>query len=360
MTDTPQPSGAGETVADPIAVAAEAFKVSLGQTEPSRRRDEQGRFASPAEQAEAQENEIEADEPEAEAEGEAAESHDEPDETEEAAEEAQPDDAPLPTSWPAEMEETWKSLPAEVQGKIVEREAERDAAVNTKFQEAANARKASEALIAQANANRANYTQALDTLIQLVQPEWPSPTMLDYDSSDYDPDTYHLKRAQAEQSQVILQNLAAQRQHATAQEQQELAQIQQQRNALINKATLPALEQAYPEIKDRAKAEKFLSELMEYAVKMGAPSDIFDGSITAVEWHILADAKRWNDHKAALNKVKTEAKPEPRKAQPALRPGVTTPKSAVKRAEQQKAFDRLARSGSIEDGAAIWKSFLTG
>ena len=359
MTDTAQSLGTadpGVAPVDPIDAAAEAFKVSLGQVEP-RRRNERGQFASPQVEA----PEIEADEPEAElADGEPAESQDEPDDTDEAAEEAQPEAAPLPTSWPKDMEETWKSLPAEVQGEVVKREAERDAAVNTKFQEAANARKASEALMAQANANRANYAQALDSLAQWIQPEWPSPTMLDIDSSDYDPDAYHLQRAQAEQSQAYFQQLQSQRQHIAAQEQQELARTQAQRTAMINQATLPALEQAYPEIKDRAKAESLLSGLMEFAVKRGLPSDVFGTDITAVEWHILADAKRWNDHKAALAKVKTEAKPEPRKAQPALRPGVTTPKSTIQRAEQQKAFDRLSRSGSIEDGAAIWKTYLTG
>src|SRR6185503_8373045 len=117
MTDTPQPSEAGETEVassdDPFANAADAFKnFSSDAPETQERiRDEQGRFARAASE------EIEAEEQSE------AESHDEV-ETDEAAEEAQQEAVDLPTSWPSEMAEKWSELPAETQAFIRQRDAE--------------------------------------------------------------------------------------------------------------------------------------------------------------------------------------------------------------------------------------------
>jgi hypothetical protein len=355
--DTAQPSAA-ETEPlnrnDAIANAADAFKVALGQEEAPRPRNEKGQFASQVE-----EQEIETDEEEAEAEPEADDTIPETDEDEEAAEEAQPTTPAMPVSWNKEDSELWNALPPEVQGKIAEREGQRDAAVNQKFQESANVKRAAEAAFAEAQANRANYTQALDSVLQLIQPQWPSASLLDINSDDYDPDSYHLMRAQAEQGQALVNQLATQRQQVAAQASQEETIREQQAAFAINQATLPAFEQAYPDVMDAEKAKPFLAGLMQFASEQGAPPEFFNGTVTAVEWHIIADAKQWRDHKAALQKVKA-GKPEPRKAQPAIRPGVATPKSAVQKAQYQKDRDRLARTGSVEAGAAIWKHHLKG
>jgi hypothetical protein len=182
--------------------------------------------------------------------------------------------------------------------------------------------------------------------------------MLDAHSDDYDPDQYHLQRANAEQANALLQQLTHQRQNLTAQEQRDAALREQQAALAINQTTLPAFEQAYPDIKDPQKATAMLSGLMDYAISdMGVPKDFFDGTITAVEWHILADAKKWREHQDALKKVK-EQKPEPKKAQPALRPGVATSRSAVRHSQLQKAQQRLDREGSIEAGAAVLRQLM--
>lgn len=362
MDDTAQPQAAETepmTREGALEAAASAFKVALGQEEPPERpRDEKGRFASTSEEVAEEEEEIETDE--GTVEPEAAEYDEEADEDEEAAEEAQPDEPQMPASWAKEDAQLWEALPPEVQGKIAEREGQRDAAVNQKFQDSANARKAAEAAFAHAQTVRSNYTQALEAAISLIQPQWPSPSMLDIDSDDYDPDAYHLQRAKAEHGQLQVQQLIAQRQQVAAQEQAESAQQEQQAATAINQATLPTFEAAYPEIKDRAKAEPFLAGLMQFAMEAGAPPEFFHGPITALEWHLIADAKKWRDSQAALKKVRTEPKPEPRKHQPALRPGVTTSRSAVRTAQRQKAVERHGREHSIDSGAAVIKSLMKG
>ena len=353
--DTGQPLAAPET--DPMRAAAEAFKAFDGLDAPSPRdeveeqrlRDERGRFASKEAEIEA------ADEGEPEA---GAESQDEGQDADEAPDEGQPEVAPLPESWSQENAEIWAQLPPEAQAYIAQRDGEQKALITRVTQETANARKAAEAVQAEAQANRDNALAITEAAIQLIQPQWPSPTMLNINSGDYDPDTYHLQRAQAESQQAYLTQLTGQRQQLIAQAQQDAQRAEQEHAAQINQATLPAFSAAYPEALDQAKAQDFYGGLVKFAIDAGAPEDFFrSGPLTAVEWHIIADAKKWREHQTALKKVKTEQKPAARQAQPAVRPGVTTPRSAVEATKRKASMERLARSGSIQDAAAVFKTF---
>ena len=359
--DTPQPETAGETevASDPIADAANAFKVNLGQAEaPQRPRDEHGRFAKSQPEEAEQEIEAEAEEaPEAtEAE---AESHDE-EQAEEAAEEAQPEPVDLPTSWPAEQAEMWKNLPPETQAFIREREGERDAAVNAKFQEAANVKKANEAFIAEANANRQRFAELADFAFQLITPQPPSKSMLDPRSADYNPDQYHLAKAQYEETFQTLQALDQQRLQAHAQQEQYRQMELQEQIVAINETYGPALLKDVPEFLDEQKSTQVITDLAQYGIKSGIPQETFADpelrqQVTAPMWHIIWKAQQFDQMKAAQAKVTPKA---PKPAAPPVRPGVATSRSGAKQMESKKAFDRLARSGSIQDGAAVWKNFL--
>lgn len=357
MADTGQPLAAPETEPvskdDALAQAADAFKVSLGQMDaPGQPRAPDGKFASPnpaPETAADGGEEIEGeDAPEAGAD--ALESQEDGQEEAEAAEEAQPETLPLPTSWPAEQEEKWRSLPPETQAFIAQREGQRDAAVGQKFQEAATAR-------AEAQANRDEYGRAIDQVIGLIMPPL---SMLDVNSSDYDPDRYHLTRAQLTGEGGLISQLTAQRQQIAAQQQQEAQQADHQRFLAIQQRTAPAFVRDVPDITDQAKAPVLIQGLMDYAVSLGAPPDVFSTPTTAVEWHVLWKAREYDKQQAAQAKVKSDPAPEPRKPSPPVRPGVATPPSARAAARRQQNFDRLSRSGSIQDGAAVFKDFLKG
>lgn len=343
MTDTAQPLAAES---DGFADAASAFKVALGQEEsPVIERDDKGRFASNAPEDDEPEP---SPEPEVQAEAE---------EEQEEAEEAHPEAPPMPTSWAKEDEETWNELPVEAQAKIAEREAQRDQAVNQKFQEAANVRKAHEAEIIEARNSRQMAAELIDYTVSLIAPEEPPISMLDAQSHDYNPDYYHILKAQATEQRQLLANLAAQRQGITAQEQ---AETQAQLNARlqqINQATAPALLKDLPDITDPIKAGVIERELQEYALSMGAPADEFQRPLSALEWHLLWKAKEYDKLQTAKGRVQNTPPPA-KKPQPPVRPGVTTPRSTVERQNRQKDFNRLRESGSISDGAAVFKHFL--
>lgn len=356
MTDTAQPLAAAETVVasnDPIADAAEAFKVHLGQA-PERPRDEKGRFASTQE-----EQEIEAEddaEPTGEAEAE-AESHDE-EEADEAAEEAQPEPVDLPPSWPSELAEEWNSLPAPVQEKIVAREAEREAAVNAKFQEAANVRKANEAIITEANANRQRFAEAADLVLSMVAPQRPSTTMLDQRSPDYDPNAYHLAVAEYERANEFISSVKQQRSEALAQLQKDAEEAERQALEEIEAKTRPELLKNVPELSDPAKQPAVLTGLVQYAVSQGIPENVFTDpeiarGVTSAQLNVLWKAQQYDRMTAAKAKVQPKAA---RPAAPPVRPGVATSKSAIDASNRKKVTDRLARTGSVEDGAAFFKT----
>ena len=349
--DTAQSLGTAET--DPVAAAAEAFKVHLGQSEaPERPRGPDGKFVST-------QQEIEAEEPEAElAEGEAAESHEDEEITDEAAEEAQPEAVDLPPSWPEEMAEEWQSLPAPVQEKIVAREAEREAAVNAKFQEAANLRKANEAVINEANTNRQRFAEAADFVLSLVEPSPPPTSMLTPGSHDYNPDAYHLQMARYHEQRELVSTVKQQREAALAQLQSEAQAAEMQVIEEIEARTRPALLKDVPDLSDPQKQPGVLTNLIQYAVTQGIPENVFRDpdiarGVTSAQLHILWKAQQYDKQSAAKAKVQPKAA---RPAAPPVRPGVATTQSAVKHAERKRINERLDREGSVEAGAALFRS----
>ena len=357
MTDTAQPEPAAETESlDPIAAAADAFKTfdDRAPDTPERQRDEKGRFAS--EQAEEIEADEEGEQPDAD-----AESQDET-ETDEASDEDQPEAVDLPPSWPSEMAEQWTSLPPETQAFIREREGQREAAVNAKFQEAANLRKANEAEINEAKTNRQAFAEAADFVLSLAQPQKPPVSMLNPHSGDYNPDQYHLLNAQYQEQTQLLANLYQQRQQVAQQEQAEQEKQGETFRAQIEEKFGPLLIKDVPDLADPAKQGQALSEIARYAVDNGVPAETFSDPeraklITSADLRFAWKAMQYDKMMAAKSQVKPKAQ---KPAAPVVKPGVTTPRSAIEATKRKQAQERLARSGSIEDAAAIFKTVFKG
>lgn len=350
MTDTAQPETAAETevASDPFADASDAFK-SFSADAPDRARGPDGKFVST--------KEIEAEaEPTAE-----AESHDEAD-TDEAAEEAQPEAADLPPSWPAELAEEWETLPAPVQQKIVAREAEREAAVNAKFQEAANVRKANEGIITEAQQSRQRFVEAADHVLSMVQPQRPPLSMLTPGSADYNPDHYHLLNAQADQTERLLSDVQQQRHHAIAQLTKEQEAVAFQELSEIEAKARPALLKDVPELTDPQKYGPTLNSIVYYAIENGIPQSVFADPeqakyVTSAQIHLAWKAQQYDQM------MKAKAKVQPKAAKPAapvVRPGVTTSKSQVEAVQRKNVMERLKSEGSIQAGADAFKLFAKG
>jgi hypothetical protein len=352
-TDTGQPGLAPENVA--LADAANAFKVHLGQIPAPVARDEGGRFTSTAAQEEAEEIEAQ-DEAQALPE---AEEDVEQQETEEAADEAQPDAVDMPASWSKEDAEAWAALPPEAQAKIAEREGQREAAVNQKFQEAANARKASEAQLAEANANREKYRDAIDQVLSLVTPQRPDPTQFGLGTGEYDRESYDLAVLQYEQAQSIVTSLQQQREEISAQQAREEEAARKAAQDEIERIAWPRFVADVAEMADPAKAPVKFREIVQYAVSQGIPEAVFTDPqvskhLTSPELHMAWKAMMFDRQREAAKRMK-DNKPAPKPAQPAVRPGVTTPRAAIEATKLKGSMDRLTREGSVEAGAAVFK-----
>jgi hypothetical protein len=230
--DTAQPATAAETEVAPAELSPlDAIKQALSPPQ-DRPRDEQGRFAPTGEQIEAAE---EGEEPEA-----GAESHEEGEETDEAAEQAQPEAVELPTSWPADKAEIWSVLEPDAQAYIRQRETEQATAINAKFMEAANLRKAHEAEINEAQSNRSRYAEAVDQVLALVQPQKPDPYAYGLGTANYNRDGFDMAQAEYDRASQIINALQHQRQELTAQDERKAKDAEKTAYEAIEATARPA------------------------------------------------------------------------------------------------------------------------
>ena len=352
MTDTAQPGLAAENVA--LDEAANAFK-NFVDPQPDRLRDDVGRFAS------AQTEDAEEDEEELEDAAEAPEDgvdEDDDQEVDEAAEEAQPDAVDMPSSWSKEDAEIWAALPAEAQAKIAEREAQRDQGLNLKLQEAANARKLVEQQAAEANANRDAYAQAIDQVVGLLQFPEPDPTQFGLGTEEYDREGYDFALYNWRQTQGQLQTLVQQRQAIAAQQEHEAERARLAAVQEIEETAWPKFLAEVPDLGDVTKGKQIIEDLVQYAVAEGLPQEVFQaGRVNSNEMRLLWKAKEYDRIKQAETRVKA-TNPPPKPSTPAVKPGGVTPRQTVKANRLGKAQSRLAKEGTIEAGAAVWKNFL--
>ena len=352
MTDTAQPETAAENGELTLEEAANAFKT---QTADTAARDERGRFAPAGEQ------EIEAEAGPDTGEDD-AESHDDGQDDDEAADEAQPTAVDLPTSWAADKAEIWEGLPPDVQAYIAQRDGELISANNAKFQEAANARKQAEAIAAEASNSRTHHLAAIGQLMELFESQAPDPDQFVVRDENGNAvfDQYSYEKAKTAHSQSIDFKQELQQQRGTLLAQQAEADFQQEYAAAqaVNQAHFRGLVDLVPDLGKPDTADKALSDLADYAVQMGMPAETFQGRrgllVTALEWQMLAESREYRRLQQAKAKVRIEPKPAP-KPQPNVRPGVSSPRSAQRQAVLKGTMDRLSRTGSIEDAAAMFK-----
>lgn len=349
MADTAQALLAS---ADPVADAAALFRAVREPEAPPRPRDETGKFAPREPEPVAEE--IEAQPIEGEAEVDA-----EPIGGEVAAEEAQPEAAKMPVSWSKDDAEHWNALPPEAQAIIAEREGQREAAVNTKFQEQANARKAAEAQIAEANANRNAYAEAIDRVLALVAPVEPDPRHYGAGTGNYNREAYDLAVLDYRQQVATVQTLQQQREAIGAAQQEETDRAFAAQFAEIEATARPALLAAVPDIADPAKAGAVLGDIVKYAVKQGIPESVFKDNadtISSAELLIAWKASQYDK----MQEAKTRIAPKAQTAAPPVRPGVSTPRATQQSIAFQKDMQRLNETGSIEAGASIFRHFRKG
>jgi len=327
---------------DEAAAAMRALRTS------SQPRDDVGRFAG-EQVPEAEDAPL----PQEDAETEEVGEYDEEEYAAEGPDEDQPEAVEMPKSWSKEDADLWRTLPPEAQARIAEREGQRDTAISSKFQEVAETRKAFEAKLAEANASRDKWAQDYDLLIADLSLPEPDPRVFGAGTGAYNREAYDLAVIQWKEGSKQLDGLRQQREAIRAQQEQEELQSWNAKKEAIEAEFKPRLLSILPELTDPAKGGQVLQELVDWGIGQGLPPETFapenHAFITSAELRILALAKKAAEAEGTAKKV-------PPKKQPAIRPGVATPRSAQKTVQRNKAMQRLQSENTIDAAVAAMRA----
>ena len=266
------------------------------------------------------------------------------DEADEDSEDDQIDDEDLVE---AEAEDT-NLIPVKVDGKEemwtldqLKQSAAGQAAINKRFQEAAEARKQ----IEQANAALAQQQQQLVHLYQQAQqgglqaPTPPSRELFESDPIGYMEEKLKYDEAKAGYDQNLYQMQQVQQQ--TIQHQQQAHQSYLQEQAEI-------LRQHIPEIADPEKGEKLKGDLMQVGMDYGFTAEEMAHVSDARYVRALNDARKYRQ----LVSKRKQAQQKGEKARPVVRAGAKkTPDGQA--ATRKKAQSRLQKTGSINDALSL-------
>lgn len=239
-------------------------------------------------------------------------------------------------------------IPVKVDGKEemwtldqLKQSAAGQAAINKRFQEAAEARKQ----IEQANSALAQQQQQLVQLYQQAQqgglqaPTPPSRELFESDPIGYMEEKLKYDEAKAGYDQNLYHMQQVQQQ--TVQQQQQAHQSYLQEQAEI-------LRQHIPEIADPERGEKLKGDLMQVGMDYGFTAEEMAQVSDARYVRALNDARKYR----ALVSKRKQAQQKGDKARPVVRAGAkkTSDGQAVTR---KKAQSRLQKTGSINDALGL-------
>jgi hypothetical protein len=255
--------------------------------------------------------------------GRAEEADEETGEAEEGEEEGgdqadRPEPIAAPASWKAEEKETFAKLPREIQETLARRESERERFVQSKAQEAKQARTEVErealGYIQQLHTQAAAQLQHFEQ--QLAVPP-PNPDLLVEDPELYvqQEKAYRYYAAQRAEAQQLSQQAAQRAQQA----QQQIADLESQRTGAV-------LAEKFPEYLDPENGPKLREELGSIAIELGYPAEQL-ANVDATDILAMKKAREWRAKAAkwdAIQSRKMEGVRAAKKLPRIAKPGAAT------------------------------------
>ena len=227
---------------------------------------------------------------------------------------------------------------------------QRQADYTRKTMEVSEQRKAAEAETAKARQEREAYAQNLTRLQAQLEGTLQEQQNVDWEALlNSDPAEYLKQRHLAEARQAKLNQVYAEQQKIAAQRQAEAQESQARHLQAQHQALLDKL----PEWKDPKKADAERGAIREFLIQEGFDADSLN-QITDARAVVLARKAMLYDQlmskaQAATKRVSTL----PTKVE---RPGVATEAPGLDK--RTSAYQRLAKSGKVEDAAAIFASMF--
>jgi len=275
------------------------------------------------------------------------------------AEEDEPEDEPAepaidpPASWKADAKELFAQLPPEMQKVVSEREAQREAFVQTKAQEAANTRQAVEnearAVIAQQSQQMARELQQYASMFTTQRPD---PAMLQYDPQGF-------YQAQSNYEAAIAQRTEAQQQAAIYED-----QARQQASAIEQaemQAEVATLRSQFPEWFAPETSANLQKDLTAIALELGYSethvSQARAADILAMRKvsELKAKADKWDAAMSAKMKGVAAAKNLPK----VVKPGVARTSDQNRQGKADAAFQRALGARSRAEKSDAFGEYLT-
>lgn len=214
-----------------------------------------------------------------------------------------------------------------------------------KTAEAAEQRKAAEAEAQRIAQERQHYAQTLAAAQQMLsqyipqEPDWEQ-------AFNQDPIEAMRQKARWDAHKEKLGQIQA--------EQHRVAQIQMQEAVQAEQRFLQSEFEKIAEWKDPEVAKTEKVKLREYLKAKGAPDEAINSVRHAFEVDILRDAMRYRELMAKKPAIESKTPPAPKSITPG---SAQTGKRVVSELTRQK--ERLAKTGRVEDAAAIFKSLLS-
>lgn len=228
---------------------------------------------------------------------------------------------------------------------------QRQADYTRKTMEVSEQRKAAEAEAAKARQERqaygANLAQIEAQLRGVLQEQQESVKWDELLTSD--PMEYLKQRHLAEARHAKLQQVAAERARVQAQEQAEAQEAQRRYLESQHQALLDKL----PEWRDAKKADAERAAIRDFLMREGFDAEALN-QVTDARAVVLARKAMLYDQ--MMSKAKAAAKKVATLPQKVERPGVAQEAPGLDR--RTSAYQRLAKSGKVEDAAALFASIL--
>lgn len=258
-----------------------------------------------------------------------------------------------PASWKADAKELFAQLPPEMQKVVSEREAQREAFVQSKAQEAANTRQAVEnearAVIAQQSQRMA---QELQQYASMVTPERPDPAMLQYDPQGF-------YTAQSNYEAAIAQRTEAQRQAAIYED-----QARQQATAIEQaemQAEVATLRSQFPEWFAPETSANLQKDLTAIALELGY-SETHVSQARAADILAMRKAATWKqgyEKWQAANKAKMEGVRAAKTLPKVAKPGVARTADQGRANKAEAAWQRTLGAKSKAEKGDAFADYLT-
>lgn len=225
-----------------------------------------------------------------------------------------------PLSWAKDAKEVFGKLPPEAQEIIVARERDREAAVQSKFREAANTRQTVETEARTAlQTIMQNHAQQLQQVLPQYNVERPDPRLLQTGDPEhqrlYFAQMGEYEAASAQREQITQQMSEAQRYAAAIAQQQEEVELQAEHQLLEEK-----LGQEWSDPSSRA---KLLGDLGPIAAELGYPQELIANArgVDILAMKHVATLKAKADKYDALQKAKMVPVRAAKSVPPTSRPG---------------------------------------